>query len=63
MKEIKQLKLVSILLVMVLWLGMTTAVAAPQQSALEKPVTLSLNRATVKDFFTQVKKQTGLDFI
>lgn len=63
MKKIKQFKLVSILLVMVLWLGMTTAVAAPQQSALEKPVTLSLYRATVKDFFTQVKKQTGLDFI
>ncbi|MBP3827750.1 MAG: SusC/RagA family TonB-linked outer membrane protein [Prevotella sp.] len=63
MKKIKQFKLVSILLVMVLWLGMTTAVAAPQQSVLDKPVTLSLNRATVKDFFTQVKKQTGLDFI
>ncbi len=63
MKENKQFRLVSILIVMVLWLGLTTATAAPQQSALDKRVTLSLNRATVKDFFTQVKKQTGLDFI
>ena len=63
MKKINQFKLVSIFLMMVLWLGMSTAVAAPNQNVLDKPVTLSMQRATVKDFFTQVKKQTGLDFI
>ena len=63
MKENKQFRLVPILIVMVLWLGLTTATAVPQQSSLDKRVTLSMNRATIKDFFTQVKKQTGLDFI
>lgn len=63
MKKNNQLKLVSIFLMMVLWLGMSTAKAAPNQNVLDKPVTLSMQRATVKDFFTQVKKQTGLDFI
>ncbi len=63
MKKNKKTKLVSFLIAMVLWLPMATAVAAPAQGPLDKPVTLSLERTTVKDFFTQVKKQTGLDFI
>ncbi len=63
MKKNKKNNLVSILIVMVLWLPMTSVKAAPTQAALDKPVTLSLERATVKDFFTQVKRQTGLDFI
>ena len=54
MKKNKKTKLVSFLIAMVLWLPMATAVAAPAQGPLDKPVTLSLERTTVKDFFTQV---------
>ena len=33
------------------------------QEAADKPVTLQMNSVTVKQFFAEVKKQTGLSFI
>lgn len=47
------------LLVLALWM---TAPAYAQQ-AKDKPVTLDLTQVTVKDFFAEVKKQTGLNFM
>lgn len=61
MKKIKQ---IAMLLMLMLWVvapwGATTASAQP---ASNKTVTLDLNQVTVKQFFAEVKKQTGLNFI
>ena len=46
-------------------LAFATALAVPAlaQTTTGKTVTLSLQKAGVKEFFAEMKKQTGLDFI
>lgn len=60
----RKLKQIAMLLMLVLWIvapwGATTANAQP---ASNKTVTLDLNQVAVKQFFAEVKKQTGLNFI
>ena len=55
MKQIRRLFLLIVL--------MATTLGASAQSAENKPVTLDLTAVTVKQFFAEVKKQTGLSFI
>lgn len=55
MKQIRRLFLLIVL--------MATTLGASAQSAENKPVTLDMNGVTVKQFFAEVKKQTGLSFI
>ena len=58
----KQAKRISLLLLFALWLAAPAAIPIVAQN-INKTVTLSLKKASVKDFFTEMKKQTGLDFI
>ena len=58
----KQAKRISLLLLFALWLAAPAAIPLVAQN-INKTVTLSLKKASVKDFFTEMKKQTGLDFI
>lgn len=58
----KQAKRISLLLLFALWLAAPAAIPLVAQN-INKTVTLSLRKASVKDFFTEMKKQTGLDFI
>ena len=58
MKRIKATKRVVVILLMTM---LTLNVAA--QSVKDKTVTLDMTQVTVKQFFAEVKKQTGLNFI
>lgn len=58
----KQAKRISLLLLFALWLAAPAAIPLVAQN-INKTVTLSLKKASVKYFFTEMKKQTGLDFI
>ena len=55
----KQAKRISLLLLFALWLAAPAAIPLVAQN-INKTVTLSLKKASVKDFFTEMKKQTGL---
>lgn len=58
MKKIKATRRMVVLLLMTL---LTLSVSA--QSVKDKTVTLDMTQVTVKQFFAEVKKQTGLNFI
>ncbi len=58
----KQAKRISLLLLFTLWLAAPAVIPLAAQN-INKTVTLSLKKANVKDFFAEMKKQTGLDFI
>lgn len=46
------------------WMGSSALMAQTHQpTVIKKNVTLHLQKASVKDFFAEMKKQTGLDFI
>ncbi len=55
MKQIRKLFLILLLI--------CPALSISAQDAANKPVTLDMNGVTVKQFFAEVKKQTGLSFI
>ena len=58
----KKFKRITFLMLLALWLGVPGTVPLMAQS-IDKTVTLSLQKVNVKDFFAEMKKQTGLDFI
>jgi len=61
MREMKKIKQCMLLLTLALWLAPWSAAIAQQAGG--KNVTLNLSSVTVKQFFAEVKKQTGLNFI
>ena len=61
MREMRKIKQCMLLLTLALWLAPWSAAIAQQAGG--KNVTLNLSSVTVKQFFAEVKKQTGLNFI
>lgn len=59
----KTTKLRRIFVLSLLALVSSFGLPATAQTASDKPVTLSLQKADVKHFFAEMKKQTGLDFV
>ncbi len=52
-----------VLLLLALWFIAPHTSTAMAQQAAQKKVTLNLKSANVKDFFNEVTKQTGLNFL
>ncbi|MBR6945589.1 MAG: TonB-dependent receptor plug domain-containing protein, partial [Prevotella sp.] len=63
MKQFEKTKRVFMLILLVLWSAAPWTTAAMAQQASQKNVTLNMKSANVKDFFSEVTKQTGLNFI
>ena len=63
MKQFEKAKRVFMLILLVLWASAPWATAAMAQQSSQKNVTLNMKSADVKDFFSEVTKQTGLNFI
>ena len=61
MKHFSNVK--SVFMVMLTVLTMACVMPAMAQNKANQKVTLSLKQVTVKDFFSELKKQTGLNFV
>ena len=63
MQQFGKVRQVFVLLLLALWFIAPHTSTAMAQQAAQKKVTLNLKSANVKDFFNEVTKQTGLNFL